>query len=241
VNTNAAASTPTRIFLIDDHPAIRDAVRDAIEDRSSFVVSGGAGTAAEAIDAMKQNQPDIAVLDLSLPDAHGLDLVSLIGTRFPETEVLVFSMYEETIYAERALRSGARGYVMKTEPIGHLIDALETVRRDCIYLSSRMLRQVLGGDDARGDDTLRAAIESLTDREIEVFQLIGEGYTVADIQHHLNVSRGAIDKYRRRAMKKMSCTSVRDLLRLAVLWVHHQGRRDVSEATRSADIPVEAL
>ncbi|PEN12925.1 DNA-binding response regulator [Longibacter salinarum] len=240
MTTQENTPVTSSVFLIDDHPAIRDAIKDAIRDSSSFTIHGGAGTAAEAIEAIETDPPDIVVLDLSLPDAHGLDLVRLIQTRQPSVEILVFSMYDETVYAERALQAGARGYLMKSEPISDLLEALNTVQRKCIYLSSVMLRRLLSGTQSK--TALEPdPVDSLTDRELEVYQLIGEGYTVSDIENHLNVSRGAVDKYRRRAMKKLGCNSVRELLRRAVLWVHEQGTRKKSMSPTMAQEPVDSV
>jgi DNA-binding NarL/FixJ family response regulator len=213
-----------RLFLLDDHPAIRDAVSEAVAEETSITVAGGASTAEDLIDELEATEPDLLILDLSLPDAHGLDVLQQVSARFPDLDVLVFSMYDERIYAERALSAGARGYIMKSEPVEHLIKAIQMVKRGCIYLSPAMISRILGSPGASGEG--RLPISNLTDRELEVFQLIGEGYSVDAIKDQLHVSRGAVDKYRRRAMKKLDCDSVRDLLRYAVLWVHEQGTRN---------------
>lgn len=220
--TSSSSSPPIRVLVVDDHPAVRDAIRDTLQRRDDLTVCCENATAAEALAAIEDHAPDVAIVDLSLGDAHGLDLTKQIATRFPKVRVVIFSMYDEFVYAERAIEAGAQGYVMKTEPVERLVEAIRRAHAGDIYVSQTLTAQILHRLTGTGGDVQRP-LDHLTDRELEVFQLIGEGYSIEEIQQKLRVSRSAIDKYRRQAMHKLNCDSVRDLMRCAVTWFHEEG------------------
>ena len=221
--------SPIRVLVVDDHPAVRDAVRDTIQRHGDVTVCGESATAAEALAAVERDRPDVAIVDLSLADAHGLDLTKQITARFPEVRVVVFSMYDEFVYAERAIEAGAKGYVMKTEPVERLVEALRKAVAGDIHVSQTLTAQILHRLTGTGKSAPRP-LDHLTDRELEVFQLIGEGYSIEEIQEKLRVSRSAVDKYRRQAMRKLDCDSVRDLLRRAITWFHEDGTSGTEKA-----------
>jgi DNA-binding NarL/FixJ family response regulator len=225
----SASPSPIRVLVVDDHPAVRDAVRDTIQRYDDVAVCSESATAADALTAIERDAPDVAIVDLSLGDAHGLDLTKQIASRFPEVRVVIFSMYDEFVYAERAIEAGAQGYVMKTEPVERLVDALRKAVAGDIYVSQTLTAQILHRLTGTGESTPRP-LDRLTDRELEVFQLIGEGYSIEEIQEKLRVSRSAVDKYRRQAMRKLDCDSVRDLLRRAVTWFHEAGTSATEKA-----------
>ena len=172
-----------------------------------------------------RNRSDVVIIDISLKDAHGLDLVKQVHSLHADLPILVFSMFDEAVYAERAIQAGASGYLMKSASVSELIEALRRVRTGDLYLSDAMTAKVLHGLFGRPASDDLPGLDALTDRELEVFQLLGEGYVLNEIADKLHVSRSAVDKYRRQAMKKLDCNSVRDLLRYAIRWFHEQGTR----------------
>jgi DNA-binding NarL/FixJ family response regulator len=221
------SSDRVRVVTCDDHPAIREALSDTINEEMDMEVTGQAATAAGAFAVLSETEPHVAVVDISLEDAHGLDLVQNLQAQYPDVEVVIFSMYDERVYAERAVRAGAAGYVMKAEPTKRVVEAIRTVRRGEVYLSramaSRILSQVAragGGGDQEGPGF---ALDDLTDREMEVFQMLGEGKGVEDIADQLNLSRKTVETYRRRAKEKLDLDSIAELLQHAIQWTHGQG------------------
>ena len=221
------SSDRVRVVTCDDHPAIREALSDTINEEMDMQVTGQAATAEDAFAVLSEAEPHVAVVDISLEDAHGLDLVQNLQAQYPDVEVVIFSMYDERVYAERAVRAGAAGYVMKAEPTKRVVEAIRTVRRGEVYLSramaSRILSQVAragGGGDQEGPGF---ALDDLTDREMEVFQMLGEGKGVEDIADQLNLSRKTVETYRRRAKEKLDLDSIAELLQHAIQWTHGQG------------------
>lgn len=212
-----------RVYLIDDHPAVREAIRDTVEGSIDMEVCGEASTAEEAFSQIEELRPDVAIVDISLNDAHGLDLVQNVRSQCPDVEMMVFSMYDEHVYAERAIRAGASGYLMKSEPTKNILDAIRAVNDGEIYLSRKMSSQILNKVAMGRTSEPRFAIDELTDREMAVFQMLGEGYSVEDIEDRLNLSRKTIETYRRRAKEKLGFDTVSELLRYAVQWTYRQG------------------
>ncbi len=213
-----------RIVLADDHPAIQEALANAIRGKMGLEVVGQVASAGEALDLIANAHPDVAVVDVSLGDAHGLDLVQNIRTQYPNVQVIVFSMYDEQVYAERAIRAGASGYLMKSEPTTSVVEAIRTVARGDVYLSNRMYSRILGKVAMKRSTAPGFAIDDLTDREMAVFQMLGEGYSIEEITDRLSLSRKTVETYRRRAKEKLGLDSVGELLQYAVQWIHGQGR-----------------
>ena len=216
------SSAPTRVLVVDDHPAICEALAAAIRSTTGMELCGQVHSVAQAMALLQQDAPDVAVVDLSLGDGHGLDLVQHIRSRHPDTEVVVFSMYDEEVYAERALRAGASGYLMKNVPVDRVMEAIHEVARGDVYLSRRMATRVLSQYAGRGSGEPTFAIQTLTDREMIVFQLLGEGQSTDEIADLLHLSRKTVETYRRRAKEKLGFETVNDLLQFAVQWVHGQ-------------------
>ncbi|WP_420457514.1 response regulator transcription factor [Rubrivirga sp.] len=231
--------TPSRttVMIVDDHPAVRDAVARAVEAEPDMALVGVAGSAAEAFDVLREGHPDVAVVDISLGDAHGLDLVQNLRAEADTLAVVVFSMYDEAVYAERALRAGALGYVRKSEPTSTVTEAIRAAADGEIYLARRAASRLLArvafgaggpgdrsGDGAPGGDgaAARTGLDELTDREMSVFQLLGQGRPTDDIADHLNLSRKTVETYRRRAKEKLGLGSVTELLQFAIRWTYAQ-------------------
>lgn len=226
----------TRVFLVDDHPSVRRALRGAIEEERGLKVCGEAASTGEALGQIQQLRPEAAVVDISLEDGHGLDFLDNLQALAPETGAVVYSMFEEKVYAERAIRAGASAYLQKSEPPGKITQAIRATAKGEIYLSHRMRRKILnrlveastqGGESSEGDTSsekvARPATSDLTDRELAVFQMIGLGYNMKEIEGRLCLSRKTIETYRRRAKEKLGIGSVDELVRHAVRWVDGRG------------------
>ena len=216
------APRPIRVVAIDDHPAIREAIADTVRAQHGMALCGLAGSAADAFDLVRETDPDVAVIDISLGDAHGLDLVQNLRAQFPRLQVIVFSMYDEEVYAERALRAGARGYLMKSEPTQSVAEAIRAAAAGEIYLNrraaSRILQKVAGGGATGEGLSGEPGLEELTDREMAVFQMLGQGRPTEEIAERLNLSRKTVETYRRRAKEKLGFATVTELLQFAIRW-----------------------
>lgn len=210
----------TNVFIVDDHPAIREAISATISQRVNMRVAGEASTGAQALEQMKHRTPDVVVVDISLKDMHGLDLIEHIRDALSSVRIVVYSMYDESVYAERALRAGASAYVMKSKPTTDVMSAVESVHGGNVYLSRRMSSRILGKVIRQQDYEVGSTTERLTDREMTVFQMLGEGHTVRDIAEKLQLSRKTIETYRRRAKEKLGFDTVSELLQYAVQWTY---------------------
>ena len=223
MDTNKASVGRIRVVVVDDHPAIREAIADIISDKMGIELVGQASTADEAFQLVEKLQPDVAIIDISLEDAHGLDLVQNIKAQYPNVQVVVFSMYDESVYAERAIRAGASGYLMKSEPTQSVVEAIRSVMQGEVYLSRRMASRMLSKIATGRSSSPGFAIDQLTDREMAVFQMLGEGFSVQEITHRLNLSRKTVETYRRRVKEKLDFDTVAELLQYAVQWRYGQG------------------
>jgi DNA-binding NarL/FixJ family response regulator len=208
-----------RVVIVDDHPAIREALTDTLSSKMDMEFAGEAESAGDAMRVINKVRPDVAIVDISLKDAHGLDLVQNIRIQYPEVQVVVFSMYDESAYAERAVRAGALGYVMKNSPTQSVVEAIRCAMRGEVYLSrrmaSRILTKVVRGRSSQG---FRFSVDDLTDREMAVFQMLGQGHGVDEIAERLNLSRKTVETYRRRAKEKLGFDTVSELLQHAIHW-----------------------
>ncbi len=209
-----------RVIVVDDHPAIREALSGVINAKMDMVLCGEATSADGAFQLVESIKPDVAVVDISLEDVHGLDLVQNLRAQYPELQVVVFSMYDESVYAERAIRAGASGYVMKSEPTQNVVDAIRCVAQGEIYLSRRMALRILSKVATGRSASPGFAIDELTDREMAVFQMLGQGHGVPEIAQRLNLSRKTVETYRRRAKEKLGFASVSELLQYAIQWTY---------------------
>lgn len=232
--SRSASGDHIRVLIVDDHPAIREALADTIDSKIDMEVCGETNSSDEAFHLVEKLEPDVAVVDISLDDAHGLDLVQNIRAQYPDTQVVVFSMYDEQVYAERAIRAGASGYLMKSEPTQSVVDAIRNVNQGEVHLSRRMASHILNKVALGRSSSPQFAIDELTDREMAVFQMLGEGYTVDEIKERLNLSRKTVETYRRRAKEKFGFDSVAELLQYAVQWTYGQATGQKSDAGEEA-------
>lgn len=212
-----------RVLIIDDHPAIRNAVRGIIEKKNGMDVSGETSTSDDALRLMDEQATDVAIVDISLDDGHGLDLVQNVQSHHPDVATVIFSKYDETVYAERAIRAGALGYVMKGKPTQDIVDAVQRVHDGELYLSEAMSSRLLNKVATPESPDPASGLDELTDREMAVFQMLGQGYPIHEITDRLRLARKTIETYRRRAKEKLGFDSVSALLRYAVKWTYRQG------------------
>jgi len=208
----------THIFLVEDHPAIQEAIKDGVGDTLDIEVCGTTTSSTDALRQIEELRPDVVVVDISLQDGHGLEFIEHSQSRYPDIELIVFSMYDEMVYAERAIRRGASGYLMKNEPVNELINGIRAVNDGDVYLSDNMASRILN-KVAKGDSPDPGfPTDELTDRELAVFQMLGKGHNIEEIQNRLNIARKTVEAYRRRAKEKLGFDSVTELLQYAVRW-----------------------
>jgi len=205
-----------RVLIVDDHPVVRQGLRILIQGEPDLMVCAEAGTAGEALRAAGEHHPDVAVIDLALKDASGLELIKDLRVRYPDVALLVLSMSDEDLYAERALRAGARGYVMKEVGTERLIQAIRCVHAGGIYLSDTMQSRLLGRlvDGPASAETF--PLDRLSDRELEVFELIGRGKGTREIAAHLHLSPKTIETYRAHIKEKLNLANAAQLVQRAV-------------------------
>jgi DNA-binding NarL/FixJ family response regulator len=209
---------PSKVFLVDDHPLVREWLTNLVNQLPDLIVCGEASTLAAAIEGIETSKPAIAIVDLSLKESSGLELIKAIKSRFADTAVIVLSMHDEQYYAERTMRAGARGYVMKGEMTSDIVAAIRDVMAGKIYLSPRM-RKVFSERFVDGHmPTLRSPVETLSDRELEVFQLLGQGIETRRVAQRLNVSIKTVQAYCARIKEKLQLANASELLREAVRW-----------------------
>ena len=206
------------VFIVDDHPLVREGLTNLINRQGDLVVCGEAKDSAEAIAGITKERPDVAIIDISLANESGLELIKHLIKQFPQLAVVVLSMHDEALYAERALRAGARGYVMKHETSKSVVASIRRVLAGDIYISERIVnRMALRLTSARRPLT-SSPVERLSDRELEIFQLLGQGRTPSEIARDLNLSLKTVQAYCARAKEKFGVTSLTELLRAAIRW-----------------------
>ena len=209
-----------RVLLIDDHPIVRAGLARIIDDQADMLVCGEAGDADGALRAIQELGPHLVIVDLSLGGSDGLDLVKQIHTRWPDTRLLVLSMHSESLYAERTIRAGARGYVTKQQAPTQILDAIRHIRSGQVYASEEVKAMLLERI-ARGSRQ-EEPIKSLTDRELGVFQLLGHGHSTREIAGELALSVKTVDSYREQIKRKLGLRSSTELVQHAVLWLQRE-------------------
>ena len=210
----------SRIFVVDDHPVVRDGLKNLIEQEEDLVVCGEAADAATAFKLIPHTSPDIVLVDLSLEHSSGLELVKDLRNQYPDLPVVVLSMHDEMVYGKRAVRSGARGYLMKGESSQRVVSAIRSVLQGEVFLSERLMAQI--ASRLSHAKTTRPPIERLSDRELEVFQMLGQGTSTSAIAEKLSLSVKTVQMYVARAKEKFGVTSARELMREAVRWEEAQ-------------------
>ena len=213
---------PARVLIVDDHPVVRRGLAQVLGGTDDLAFCGEAETAADALHAVAETGPDVAVVDLTLKGKGGLELVKDLHARHPGLPVLVLSMHDESLYAERALRAGARGYIMKDGRMEDVVGALRPVLAGRVYLSERMTSRLLGRLTGSGPEDGRSPISTLTDRELEVFEMIGQGLATREIADGLHLSVKTVDTHRENIKRKLNLSSATELYRHAFLWAQQE-------------------
>ncbi|MCP3942556.1 MAG: response regulator transcription factor [Desulfobacteraceae bacterium] len=208
-----------KIFIVDDHPVFRRGLAQLIDEEADLRVTGEAESVTQAIGLVQKGLPDLVIVDITLKDKSGIDLIEYLKEYFPKLPILVISMHDESLYAERVLRAGALGYITKQEMAGNVVMAVRQVIAGKRYISSDMVEALLGKMVAGtgGDD--QSPIHILSNRELEVFQLIGQGFKRGEIAALLHLSVKTIGTYRENIKKKMNLKSATELMKHAVTWV----------------------
>jgi DNA-binding NarL/FixJ family response regulator len=211
-----------QILIVDDHPMMREGLAVLIDHEPDLSVAAQADNAAQALQAIESMVPDLALVDISLPDRNGLELIKDLRTLHPDLPILVVSMHDETLYAERALRAGSRGYIMKQEGGKMLMQAIRQVLSGQVYVSERMSAKILETFSGRRHEAPGSPVGRLTDREFEVFQLIGQGRGTRQIAEALRLSVKTVEVHRANIRKKLEISTGTELVRYAIRWAEAQ-------------------
>ena len=213
-----------KVLLVDDHPIVRQGLGQLINEEPDLTICGEAEDFQQALAALDQVKPDVAIVDISLKDRSGIELIKEIRARKPELPILVLSMHDESLHAERVLRAGAKGYIMKQEATEQVMNAIRKVLRGEVYLSekmsSRMVNRLVSGPQNVGG----SPIERLSDREFEVFQMIGHGVGPSEIAEKLGLSVKTVETHRERIKEKLNLASGSELIRYAMQYVMDEMR-----------------
>jgi DNA-binding NarL/FixJ family response regulator len=204
------------VAIVDDHPLVREGLAARISAQPDMEVCGEAADIESALELIVSKRPSLVIVDIALKDGHGIDLIKRINAAGVNTRMLVVSAYDESFFAERALRAGALGYINKQELQGQVVEALRTVLRGERYLSSAMAQRLIA--QAIGSKVAQGGTELLTDRELQIFQLIGRGKSTREIARELNVSVHTIDSHREHIRTKLDLRTGTELIQRAVQW-----------------------
>jgi DNA-binding NarL/FixJ family response regulator len=211
-----------RILLVDDHPLVRERLAEIINREADLIVSGEAEDRQEAIDAILAKPPDLVIVDLTLKNSDGLELIKDIRVRWPRMRMLVVSMHDASLYAERVIRAGAMGYITKQEATRKILVAIRRVLSGSIYLSEKISNRILTRLTDHADPITATPAELLADREFQVFELTGRGLNTHDIASRLNVAVKTVETYRARIKEKLKIKDASELLQFAITWSRGQ-------------------
>ena len=220
-----APSTPEpsvatkRILIVDDHPVFRHGIGALLAAESDLEICGEADSAPAALDAMRRLKPDVALLDISLQGTNGIELVKLMKAEQPRLPLLMLSMHDESLYALRALRAGARGYVMKAEAMTHVVTAIRKVLKGDIYVSPRFSERLVFKAIQSLEGGMGSPVDKLSDRELEVLQLLGRGFGTREIANELHLSVKTIETHRAHIKEKLGFRDAGEMVRFAIDWV----------------------
>lgn len=220
MNPKPSSTVPSksRIFLVDDHPLVREGLTNLINGQDDLAVCGEAEDSAGAMTGLAETRPDVALIDISLKNESGLELVKKLESEFPLVALIVLSMHDEALFAERALRAGARGYVMKRETTKSMLTAIRRVLDGDVYVSDRVVNVMARRLGSSRKAAASSPVERLSDRELEIFRLLGQGRTTSQIAEDLGLSLKTVQAYCARAKEKFGVNSLAELLRAAIRW-----------------------
>lgn len=215
---SVAQNQKRKVFLVDDHPLVREWLTTLINQQPDLVVCGETETAPEALKAIAQSKPDVAIVDISLKDSSGIELIKALKESQPEVLALVLSMHDESLYAERALRAGAKGYIMKRETTKKVIEAIRRILDGKLYISNAVAEAITARSVSVKLAASQSPVEQLSDRELEVFEMLGQGLGTRQIAETMRVSIKTVQAYCARVKEKMKLGSATELLREAIRW-----------------------
>jgi DNA-binding NarL/FixJ family response regulator len=207
-----------RVLIVDDHPLVREGLANLINAQHDLMVCGEAEDSPQAIARIVKARPHVALVDISLKNESGLELVKYLASQFPQVALIVLSMHDETLYADRALRAGARGYVMKRAASKNVLASIRRVLEGGVYVSERVTNRMALKLSSPSKAATSSPVERLSDRELEIFRLLGQGRTTSQIASDLNLSVKTVQAYCARAKEKFGVTSLVELLRAAIRW-----------------------
>ena len=211
-----------RVLLVDDHPMVRERLAEIINREADLVVSGEAEDRQGAIKAILAHPPDLAIIDLKLKNSDGLELIKDIKTRWSKLRMLVVSMHDESLYAERVIHAGALGYITKQEATRRILEAIRTVLAGKVYVSAKVAGHLVSKLVSHGGHDSTNPAEALADRELQVFELIGDGHNMQGIARQLHIATKTVETYRARIKEKLNLKNGSDLLQLAISWSRKQ-------------------
>ena len=211
-----------RILLVDDHPLVRERLTEIINREPDLVVCAEAEDRHEAIAAISAKAPELAIIDLALKTSDGLELIKDIRTRWPKIQMLVVSMHDESLYAERVIRAGAQGYITKQEATRKILLAIRRVLAGSIYLNEKVAAHIIGRLSARSTTIAATPTEVLADRELQVFTLTGRGLNTTEIAARLHIAIKTVETYRARIKEKLKLKDSSELLQWAISWTHNR-------------------
>jgi DNA-binding NarL/FixJ family response regulator len=215
-------SRKTRVFVVDDHPIVRQGLSQLINREPDLTVCGEAEDARTALDRIAPSEADILIVDVSLEGPDGIELLKTIRSRDSKLPVLMLSMHDESLYAERALRAGANGYIMKQEATERVLIAIRQILSGEVYVSDRMAQKMMQQFIHRSRVANRSSMAELTDRELEVFRLIGQGHGTRQIAEELHLSVKTVESYYAHIKDKLSLRNARELVQHAVQWINSE-------------------
>ena len=216
--SDSTKNKPTRILLVDDHPVVRDGFAEVINREPDLTVCAAAEDRAGALEAIETRRPGLVVIDLTLKNSSGMELIKDIHSRWPKLLVLVVSMHNENLYAERVLRAGARGYITKQQATRDILQAIRRVLSGGVYLNETTGAAVLARLASKPQSNEDTVLDQLTDRELQVFELTGQGFNTREISNQLRIDMKTVETYRLRIREKLNLESSSELLKLAIRW-----------------------
>jgi len=223
-----------KVLIVDDHPTLRYGLTQLINQEPDLTLCGEAEDVREAFEAIEEKQPDIVIVDISLKSSNGLQLIQMIKEKHADLPVLVLTMHDESVYAERALRAGARGYIMKQEATGKVTGGIRKVLNGEIFVSDRMAQKMIEGFIDNGSRNSESPLARLTDREMEVLRLTGQGMGTREIAEALNLSRKTIESHYAKIKGKLNLSSAKELFQYALEWKHHTSGSTTPPWTRTS-------
>lgn len=213
------SSNAARVLIVDDHPTFRKGLIASITETDDLIVCGEADNAQKALEAMRQLKPDVVIVDISLPGTNGIELIKLMSAEQPTVAFLTLSMHDETFFALRAFRAGAKGYVMKAEPAAEILNAIRKVKNRDLYVSPRLGERLIFKAIQSLEDGFGTFVDKFSDRELEVFQLLGKGMGTREIAEALHLSAKTVETHRAHLKEKLGCKTATEVVRFAIDWV----------------------